>query len=221
MDRTAVLTKNSEALAASVLNPAPGKASLLPLLSSLGPESQITEAILRPRMPVILSGKCDGGANDDAAKEESEDEEGSLVSAAQGGEREQESTWTKTETTRTWAADIEDRNVENARTMADVVSQPALTPNNLLASSGKRGPGETIESESSSKRVRLDEEATEVSTFVVEEDVMLTENASAPVVGLLIGGLEEDSDDDDGSDFEIPQLQMQTGSDDEDEDEEE
>lgn len=61
MERTAVLTRHREALVACVMNPAKKEAgtatqmSLLPLLASMYPESEEVEALLRPRMPVILS----------------------------------------------------------------------------------------------------------------------------------------------------------------------
>ncbi|KAF2484623.1 rRNA processing/ribosome biogenesis-domain-containing protein [Neohortaea acidophila] len=69
MERTAILTKHEEALTACVMNPGSkdGQAglspSLLPMLARLFPESSGLEMILRPRMPVILSGSRATGAS--------------------------------------------------------------------------------------------------------------------------------------------------------------
>ena len=62
VDRTAILTRNREAMLASVLNPpnakngsrAPG--SILPLLARSFPDQADVEALIRPRMPVLQIG---------------------------------------------------------------------------------------------------------------------------------------------------------------------
>ncbi|TKA67844.1 hypothetical protein B0A55_09126 [Friedmanniomyces simplex] len=69
MERTAILTQHKDALVASVLNPAPNgsrtkmQPSLLPLLAKQYPHSAEVEALLRPRMPVIKTGRS--GADED------------------------------------------------------------------------------------------------------------------------------------------------------------
>ena len=79
MDRTAVLTGDKDAMVASVLNPPPsskfGKpaASILPLLARSHSDKQDVEALLRPRMPVILTGKTESDAVQDEEDEEEED----------------------------------------------------------------------------------------------------------------------------------------------------
>ena len=59
IDRTAVLTQNEVITVASVLNPqtraesALAQSSILPLMARAFPKSTITEAIIRPRMPLV------------------------------------------------------------------------------------------------------------------------------------------------------------------------
>ncbi|KAI9837444.1 MAG: hypothetical protein M1819_007092 [Sarea resinae] len=78
LDRTAILTRHHAAMLASVLNPAPSKkgakitSSILPLLARASrPDSLEMEALLRPRMPVLLTGLAD-----DDDEEEEEEEQG-------------------------------------------------------------------------------------------------------------------------------------------------
>ncbi|RMZ15144.1 hypothetical protein D0860_01814 [Hortaea werneckii] len=79
MDRTAILTRHKDAMVASVLNPSPKTAgsgietSLLPLLTKQYPNEPEVEAVLRPRMPVILANKR-GNPEDEMDEEEGEDE---------------------------------------------------------------------------------------------------------------------------------------------------
>ena len=62
VDRTAVLTKNKKAMVASVLNPQPARkgakvvSSILPHLARAFGGDQDVEGLLRPRMPVIMTG---------------------------------------------------------------------------------------------------------------------------------------------------------------------
>ncbi|KAI6802630.1 hypothetical protein KC361_g1081 [Hortaea werneckii] len=82
MDRTAILTQHKDAMVASVLNPSPKAAgsgietSLLPLLAKQYPNEPEVEAVLRPRMPVILAKKR---RNTDDEMDAEEDEDESLV----------------------------------------------------------------------------------------------------------------------------------------------
>ena len=63
LERTAILGQHKDALFASVLNPAPSggssktQPSLLPLLARQYADSPEVEALLRPRMPVIMTGQ--------------------------------------------------------------------------------------------------------------------------------------------------------------------
>ncbi|KAF2275186.1 uncharacterized protein EI97DRAFT_400663 [Westerdykella ornata] len=78
MDRTAILTQHKDAMIASVLNPPPSKkfgkpaASILPLLArSFSGEADV-EIVLRPRMPVLRTGRSE---SDDSSDMEAEAEE--------------------------------------------------------------------------------------------------------------------------------------------------
>ncbi|KAL2010423.1 hypothetical protein VTN00DRAFT_6230 [Thermoascus crustaceus] len=59
-DRTAILTRNKDAMLASVLNPMPivkgrqANPSIMPFLAREYPEEMAVESLLRPRMPVLL-----------------------------------------------------------------------------------------------------------------------------------------------------------------------
>lgn len=64
IDRTAVLSRNKEAMLASVLNPPTGKmgsSSIMPLLARALPETPAVEAVIRPRMPVLQRRRDDNG----------------------------------------------------------------------------------------------------------------------------------------------------------------
>ncbi|KAK5005068.1 hypothetical protein LTR28_008159, partial [Elasticomyces elasticus] len=96
MDRTAVLTQHKDALLASVLNPvlekkrAHATSSVMPLLARGHGCAMEVEGLLRPRMPVILTGKrersdidrdadeIDEHALDDEADELAEEEQSSI-----------------------------------------------------------------------------------------------------------------------------------------------
>jgi hypothetical protein len=81
IDRTALLIKHKDAMAASVLNPPPSKkfgkpaASILPLLARSFPMEAEVEIMLRPRMPVIRVGKQEMEIDDDEEDEEDEKDE--------------------------------------------------------------------------------------------------------------------------------------------------
>ncbi|KAK5139999.1 hypothetical protein LTR32_007070 [Rachicladosporium monterosium] len=80
MERTAVLIQHKDALVASVLNPAPNgsrsktQPSLLPLLAKQYPQSVEVEALLRPRMPAIRTGRSSSGDGEADEEEYDEDE---------------------------------------------------------------------------------------------------------------------------------------------------
>ncbi|KAK0304064.1 hypothetical protein LTR01_007681 [Friedmanniomyces endolithicus] len=84
MERTAVLTQHKDALFASVLNLASNgsrsktQPSLLPLLAMQYSQSAEVEALLRPRMPVIRTGRS-GSGESEADEEEYEDERSAIV----------------------------------------------------------------------------------------------------------------------------------------------
>lgn len=87
MDRTAILTRHKDAMMASVLNPPPSKkfgkpaASILPLLARCFPGDAEVESLLRPRMPVVRTGRQNGEAELDDEVDEDEEDQGSEAEA--------------------------------------------------------------------------------------------------------------------------------------------
>lgn len=80
MDRTAVLTGNTEAMLASVLFPPAGArrgGSILPHFVGAGSgNSLVVEGVVRPRLPIVWTGKKRGDDEDEIEDEEEEEEEG-------------------------------------------------------------------------------------------------------------------------------------------------
>lgn len=79
MDRTAVLTGNTEAMLASVLFPPAGArrgGSILPHLVGAGSgKGVVVEGIVRPRLPIVWTGKGKGEGEDDEMEDVEEEEE--------------------------------------------------------------------------------------------------------------------------------------------------
>jgi len=59
LDRAAVYSADTNSMIASVLNPPPLRSSILPIMARLHPEANEIEAILRPRMPAIVTEPTD------------------------------------------------------------------------------------------------------------------------------------------------------------------
>lgn len=209
MDRIAVLIRHRDALTASVLNPAPHKPSLLPILASLEPATLSTEGLLRPRMPIIRI----EGRDEELIDEKDEVDESRGISFN-----------TSVENLEIAPAQTFDWNSLNAP-----ASPSAGTRNEAMALVKQRNHkrpqlGETeVEEEimSPPKRARLEEtNSTVYETSRTEENVTSTFRTEDVTMAVAVAG-EEDSDSDDGSDFEIPTLVMQVDSDEEEDDEEE
>lgn len=79
MDRTAVLTGNTEAMLASVLFPPAGArrgGSILPhLVGACSGQGLVVEGIVRPRLPIVWTGKKGDNEEDEMEGEEEEEEE--------------------------------------------------------------------------------------------------------------------------------------------------
>jgi hypothetical protein len=81
IDRTAILTKHKDALVASVMNPpinpsgTGAQASLLPFLAKLFPGDAEVEALIRPRMPILWTGRRNGAEEDDDDDEDEEEDQ--------------------------------------------------------------------------------------------------------------------------------------------------
>ena len=59
LDRAAVLSADSNSMTASVLNPPPFRSSILPIVARMHPNASELEAIMRPRMPVLVAESID------------------------------------------------------------------------------------------------------------------------------------------------------------------
>jgi hypothetical protein len=59
LDRAVVYSADTNSMIASVLNPPPLRSSILPIMARLHPDANELEAILRPRMPTIVTGSTD------------------------------------------------------------------------------------------------------------------------------------------------------------------
>lgn len=79
MDRTAVLTGNTEAMLASVLFPPAGArrgGSILPHLVGTGSgNTLVVEGVIRPRLPIVWTGKRNGDDEEDEMEDDEEREE--------------------------------------------------------------------------------------------------------------------------------------------------
>jgi hypothetical protein len=227
MDRTAILINHTDALAASVLNPAPQKASLLPFLSALAPESPVTEAILRPRMPVILGGKQEDTDSPTAEDDETGEQEGqeTLEFADALHSAEELHTTSGRATVATNSKPTESQTPwptgDSARVKSNETQQTTLAAE-LATIPAKRSVEEQVPL-SSPKRPRTeDEQAPTTQAAVVVEETTIPADA-VPMQTTLktaMAGAGAESDDEDESDFEIPPLVMSTVFDDENEESE-
>lgn len=154
MDRTAVLTSDKDAMVASVLNPPPsskfGKpaASVLPLLARSQSDKQDVEALMRPRMPVILTGNTES----DAVQEEEEEENGA-------SEDEEEDQFVGNELDTILETDGGNSGADIAMTeAADQAVETPVTRNSRRANTVVKRPQEDATPFSPPKRARVSEE---------------------------------------------------------------
>jgi pre-rRNA-processing protein RIX1 len=241
IDRTAILTKHKDALVASVMNPpinpsgTGAQASLLPFLAKLYPGDAEVEAIIRPRMPILWTGKRNGADDDDDEEEEEEEQE----DVEMNGMDEMPQTDLLT------ALDEQLGNNTTNEEEAPTAEEPAETTTSTEPTTAKRAAPSAPSPITPAKRLRASPVAeslvqtpqnlpgpdpvtakTPVPTTVVtrsaskakQQAVTLPakKTAPAPAAPAPAAAVEED----DGSDFEMPPLTME-GSDDEDEGEEE
>ncbi|KIW09262.1 uncharacterized protein PV09_00184 [Verruconis gallopava] len=208
MDRTSILSNNFEALAAAVLNPAPKKQSLLPFLAAVAPESAVTEAILRPRMPVILTGRQGEAvrAEDDKDAGDVDDDSESNDLAEENEDQIQHSM------TVDWTANSrrEQKETTPSASFGDLATTQLTVP-------GTKRSVEVEEEVPAThvKRTRMDnQENASVETPVLAAEAAIPESDIASVqIHPDVTTAEEESNDEDGSDFEMPKLYLGTVSD--------
>jgi pre-rRNA-processing protein RIX1 len=229
IDRTAILTKHKQALVASVLNPpvnpsgTAAQASLLPFLARLFPGDAEVEAIIRPRMPVIWTGRRTSDDDDDDDEDEDEDETDQMD--LDGGAIPETDLLTAL-----------DEQLGNSRPERPASSEPteATTLSNE-ATTSKRAALAAPEPAVPAKRLRASPVAepiaqnlpgpdpvtarAQVPTTVVTRSAKAQQTVTLPAQTVPPIAADEA---DDGSDFEMPPLTMESsGDEDEGEEEEE
>ena len=246
IDRTAILTKHKDALVASVLNPpinpsgTGAQASLLPFLAKLFPGDAEVEAIIRPRMPVLWTGKRSGADEDD--EDEEEEVEDVEMNGMEAEDQPDLLSALDAQLGKNPASGEEEPTIEEA-----TVEEPTETTSTTTTS--KRAAPSTPSPITPAKRLRASPVAeslmqtpapqnlpgpdpvtakTPVPTTVVtrsaskakQQAVTLPAKETAPATASApTAAAAAATEEDDGSDFEMPPLTME-GSDDEDEGEE-
>lgn len=214
LDRTAVLTRNKDALVASTLHPprtehgAKASNSLLPLLAREYPSEPAVEAILRPRMPVLETGRRVGGASD-VVEDDEEEEDDVLEEEEKEDEMEVD---ISVPTTTTAATTAEEEQGKGQRILDAALSNYA---NDAAASSvGKKRTRSPSVSASDAAAAGQEGEkrrrgSPAVAAYVDEHvsgSVQLGDDSVATMSAAAAPTAEESDDDDDA--FEIPQLVM-------------
>ncbi|GAB7362402.1 hypothetical protein MBLNU230_g2726t1 [Neophaeotheca triangularis] len=242
MDRTAVLAREKNALVASVLNPPTSASqgtvqpSLLPILARLFPHDAKVEALLRPRMPVIRTGRSkDADQEDETDGYEEEEQE------AETAERDDDQYPSPD-------AETTQQAKSNLFNPIEVHTTAPIPQNNSSASTTSKRPADpsTSETSTSAKRLRaspvaetlLPQQAFDLpgpdpvtvsaglpGTVAVEEQTVTMppepaesskSSGAASSAAPTAAAAEMELDDSDlGSDFEMPTLTMGTDSEDE------
>ncbi|KAK6404394.1 hypothetical protein LTR95_018866, partial [Oleoguttula sp. CCFEE 5521] len=241
LDRTAILTKNKDALVASVLNPQVNAAatglqsSLLPFLAKLFPGCTDVEAILRPRMPILLNGRRSSEEDEDDNEEEDVvGDEGELDELDVANSEIDEDVQASAEPDLLSALDEHldsasrdnQEDVYNASPPGTTINAAGPGPATTIATSDsafKRTTphSETVENEfeQSSKRQRmtLDPETAPDASSTASAQPFQEPPA---VFGAALTAAAAKALSDDGSDFELPPLTMEMDTESEDEEQE-
>ena len=245
IDRTAILTKHKQALVASVMNPpinpsgTGAQASLLPFLAKLFPGDAEVEAIIRPRMPILWTGKRSAAEEEEDEEEEDDEDEdvemngmdsmpqtdllGSLDqhlgNEPSNAEEEEPAAEEPTETTTTTTATSTEPPTSKRAALS--APEPTTPAKRLRASPVAEALAQTPAPQNlpgpdpvTAKTPVPTTVVTRSATKAKQQAVTLPAKettAAAPAPAAAAAG-----DDDDGSDFEMPPLTME-GSEDEDE----
>lgn len=218
MDRVAVITRHKDAMVASTLNAPPseggraGANSLLPLLAREYASDSQVEALLRPRMPVIETGRRTMAPGTDFVPEEDEDEnEDAEMSEAEDDEAERESVSNSPDVLSQPSNEVKETAQADQTLITEALdaymsgpvprAQPAAETEMVV---------ETQEKETD----RPAGKATDVLGKRTRE-TSPAESDKRPKAVSTAAAAADDSDDDD--DFDIPQLVMGGDSDDEEE----
>jgi len=246
VDRTAILTKHKQALVASVMNPpinpsgTGAQTSLLPFLAKLFPGDAEVEAIIRPRMPILWTGRRKG-VEEEEEEEEDEDEDVEMNGM------DAETAIPQTDLLSALDEQLGNKATSEEEEEAPIADEPTET---TTASTSKRAALSAPEPTTPAKRLRASPVAESlaqtpapqnlpgpdpvtakapVPTTVVTRSARKAQQqavtlpaqqaASPSAATTAVAAAPAVAEDDDGSDFEMPPLTME-GSDDEDEGEE-
>ena len=251
IDRTAILTKHRQALVASVMNPpinpsgTGAQTSLLPFLAKLFPGDAELEAIIRPRMPVLWTGKR--SAAEEEEDEDEEDEEDKEDVEMNGMDA--EGAIPQTDLLSALDEQLGNKATsEEEKEEAPATEEPTETNDPTSTTTSKRAALSAPEPTTPAKRLRASPVAESlaqtpapqnlpgpdpvtakapVPTTVVtrsarkaqQQAVTLPAQQPTPSASNAAAATTAAAEDDDDSDFEMPPLTME-GSDDEDEGEE-
>lgn len=244
IDRTAILSKHKQALVASVLNPpinpsgTSAQTSLLPFLARLFPGDAEVEAIVRPRMPVIWTGRRSGAQEEDDDEEDEEDDGADDMDVDGGALPETDLLSALDEQLGNGRAEttVDGAQVEAA---GPAVVEIESTPSNETTSA-KRAALVAPEPETPAKRLRASPVAEAVAQ-VSQQDLPgpdpVTASSSVPTTVVTRSAKKAQQapvtlpaqpapaaaadEDDDNSDFEMPPLTMESSGDEDDEEDEE
>ena len=245
MDRTAILIKHKDALVASVLNPpftASGSArqpSMLAFLARLFPGDPQVEAILRPRMPFIPTGKrrAAGVEEEEDIMDVSDQDDVDEEAAHSGNGANAEPDLLDALDAHLGTSDQKPGEDED---LYGALSREATQSPSATEVSGAKRSAPAAEPEASAKRFRPSpvaecvvagpaQKSSRPSSLAaqaavpvtVEEGNGNTATVPSPVHNAGLGAAAAaDDDEDDGSDFEMPPLTMEASDDEEDEDDE-
>ncbi|OQO04521.1 hypothetical protein B0A48_09443 [Cryoendolithus antarcticus] len=251
LDRTAILTKNKDGLIASILNPplnaaATGlQSSLLPFLAKLFPSCPEVEAILRPRMPVLLTGRKDSedGEGEDDEEQEEDDDDVEVEDADEHEDEVDEVTEVRSEIAEVGQASTDpdllsalddqldstsgqehSKDLYNATPPTTTINASAsgfatktVPPNGAAKRTTPHSGALDHASEQSSKRQRMTLDPEPASTAPSTTSIQ----EPPAVFGAALAAAAAKALSDDGSDFELPPLTMEMDTDSEDEGDEE
>lgn len=252
IDRTAVLAQSKPILQASILNPPYGRkgnqqASVMPLLARQFPQSQDTEALLRPRMPLIQPTAADQNSSSESEvneRQEIDDEiarrsrsEDPSVSSEPDKQAAFDLTNTKTrdDAHETQPSILSFPDEGKQVTNLTVPAKRAFDLETEELASTATDPGEQpsrLDVEPPSKRMRSDTGKTDVPSAKEPEFPVLAASSQIEPFNPLVmeepdntgalasmGNMKENKDDDDSDDSSIPAIDPTMDTDNEEDEE--
>jgi len=232
IDRTTVLSGNSDLMLASVLNPAQGigRSSILSLLARAAPNNVATEALLRPRLPAIgvnVLGSREGKEDEDSNKEDVNEQMNGDDIIDDNMDQDITTEETRVEegaSTSLFAHDASttmpehlplSNNANEVKAIMESLKRNASNVDPVTPDAKRSRTG--INEDPASKQL-LTETAMPVPVVIQDNSANAGETSknttSAKEVAVSVV-----DDDDDGSDIEIPEIDIDPDTEDEDEDE--